>query len=85
MTRKKKRVIITESNNFRKETDMNRSKAGEKLVELRGRKSQSEVANAVGITQAALSMYERGERTPRDDVKIKLANYFGTEVALIFF
>lgn len=64
---------------------MDRSKAGEKLVELRGQKSQSEVANAVGITQSSLSMYERGERTPRDDVKIKLANYFGTEVTLIFF
>ena len=64
---------------------MERTEAGKKLVELRGNKSQEEVANAVGITQAALSMYERGERTPRDDVKIKLANYFESDVAFIFF
>ena len=39
---------------------MERTEVGKKLVELRGEKSQSEVAAAVGITQAALSMYERG-------------------------
>ena len=71
-------IIITDSN-------MERTEAGKKLVELRGKKSQEEVARAVGITQAALSMYERGERTPRDDVKVKLANYFESDVAFIFF
>ena len=64
---------------------MERTEAGKKLVELRGNKSQEEVAKAVGITQSALSMYERGERTPRDDVQIKLANYFESDVAFIFF
>ncbi len=58
---------------------------GKKLIDLRGEKSQSEVAEAVGITQAALSMYERGERVPRDNVKIKLANYYGVSVAALFF
>lgn len=64
---------------------MERTEAGKKLVELRGNKSQEEVAKAVGITQSALSMYERGERTPRDDVKIKLANYYESDVEFIFF
>lgn len=58
---------------------------GKKLIDLRGEKSQSEVAEAVGITQAALSMYERGERVPRDNVKIKLANYYGVSVTALFF
>lgn len=58
---------------------------GKRLIDLRGEKSQSEVAEAVGITQAALSMYERGERVPRDNVKIKLANYYGVSVAALFF
>ena len=40
---------------------MERTEAGKKLVELRGNKSQEEVAKAVGITQSALSMYERGK------------------------
>lgn len=64
---------------------MERTEVGKKLVELRGNKSQEEVAKAVGITQSALSMYERGERTPRDDVKIKIANYFESDVEFIFF
>lgn len=64
---------------------MDRIEAGKRLTKLRGDRSQSEVAEAVGITQAALSMYERGERTPRDDVKIRLANYFDKDVASIFF
>ena len=58
---------------------------GKRLIDLRGEKSQSEVAEAVGITQAALSMYERGERVPRDNVKIKLANYYDVSVAALFF
>ena len=58
---------------------------GKKLVALRGKKSQQEVAEAAGITQAALSMCERGERIPRDAVKIKLANYYGRTVGDIFF
>lgn len=58
---------------------------GKKLVALRGKKSQQEVAEAAGITQAALSMYERGERIPRDAVKIRLANYYGRTVGEIFF
>lgn len=62
-----------------------RKEVGKRLVEHRGEKSQREVAEAVGITQAALSMYEQGERVPRDDVKIKLANYFGTDVGSLFF
>lgn len=64
---------------------MERRETGKRLTELRGNRSQSEVAEAVGITQAALSMYERGERTPRDDVKIRLANYFNKDVAFLFF
>ena len=81
----KKQEIIIKIVINRKENAMERTEAGKKLVELRGNKSQEEVAKAVGITQSALSMYERGERTPRDDVKIKLANYFESDVAFIFF
>lgn len=58
---------------------------GKKLITLRGEKSQQEVAEAAGITQAALSMYERGERIPRDAVKIKLAEYYGKTVGDLFF
>lgn len=59
--------------------------AGEKIKALRGNRSQSVVAEAVGITKSALAMYERDERRPRDEVKIKLANYFGCSVSEIFY
>ena len=59
--------------------------ASEKLRELRGEKSQGEVAKAVGISDSAMSAYENGERVPRDEVKIRLAEYYGRTVQEIFF
>jgi len=58
---------------------------GEKLKTLRGNRSADEVAKAVGISRSAIGMYELEERIPRDDIKIKLADYFGTTVQAIFF
>ena len=58
---------------------------GEKLKSLRGDRSADEVAKAVGISRSAIGMYETEERIPRDDIKIKLADYFGTTVQAIFF
>lgn len=56
-----------------------------RLVDLRGKRSQAEVAQAVGISPSALSMYEAGERIPRDEIKERLAEYYGTDVQSIFF
>lgn len=60
---------------------------GERLQELRVAKgkSRAEVANAVGVSYSAIAMYERGERTPTDSTKVKLAKYYGKSVAYIFF
>ena len=58
---------------------------GKRLAELRGEKTQEEVAKAVGISMSALSMYECGERIPRDIIKIRLAKYFKKSVQSIFF
>lgn len=58
---------------------------GEKLKKLRGEKSQEEVARAVFISNSALSSYENGDRIPRDDVKRRLASYYGKTVGEIFF
>lgn len=64
---------------------MQSKKIGNRLIKLRGDKSQSEVARAVGISDSALSMYECGERIPRDSIKVKLAEYYGETVQAIFF
>ena len=64
---------------------MDKSVISERLVKLRGTKSQEKVARATGISPSALSMYENGERVPRDEIKIRLAEYYGTSVEEIFF
>lgn len=57
----------------------------EKLIALRGEKSQTEVAKAVGVSRSAICMYESGERVPRDEVKCKIADYYKKTVGEIFF
>lgn len=52
---------------------------------LRGSKSQQQIANEIGITKSSWAMYERGERIPRDEVKIRIAKFFGKTVEEIFF
>lgn len=64
---------------------MNASDIGKRLIELRGSRTQEEVARANDISLSAIGMYERGERIPRDEVKIRLAKYFGKTVQEIFF
>lgn len=56
-----------------------------KLIELRGDRPRETVSKAVGISVSALQMYENGERTPRDWIKIKLADYYGVSVQYLFF
>ncbi len=58
---------------------------GETLKRLRGNQTQEEIANNIGITKSSWAMYERNERVPRDEVKIRIANYFGKTVQEIFF
>jgi len=62
-----------------------RKEIGRKLIALRGRRTRKEVAKAVGISVSALQMYENGQRIPRDEIKIKLAEYYGASVQEIFF
>lgn len=57
----------------------------EELRALRGDKSQECIANEIGITKSSWAMYERGERIPRDEVKIRIADFFGKSVQEIFF
>ena len=65
--------------------DLNAKKIGAKLKELRGSRSQKEVADAVNVTDMAISLYESGDRIPRDEIKVALADYFGVSVESIFY
>ncbi|TNO91094.1 helix-turn-helix transcriptional regulator [Bacillus cereus] len=64
---------------------MNYERVAKNLINLRNEKSREEVARAVGISVSTLQMYENGQRIPRDDIKIKLANFYGVTVQTIFF
>ena len=57
----------------------------ERLVAARGERTRQEVASAVGISLSALSMYETGQRVPRDEIKMALANYYGKTVQELFY
>lgn len=57
----------------------------QKLTAARGEKRREEVAKAVGISVSAIYMYETGTRIPRDEIKVRLADYFGVSVQALFF
>ena len=57
----------------------------ERLRIARGETPRQQVAEAVGITVSAISMYENGDRIPRDEVKVKLARYYKRSVQELFF
>ena len=65
--------------------EMNPVEIGKRLAELRGSRTQAEVALALGISVSALSMYENGERIPRENIKIRIANYYKKPIHKIFF
>ena len=60
---------------------------GTKLKALRAQKkeTQQQVADNIGITKSALAMYERDDRIPRDEVKVRIAKYYGESVQSIFY
>lgn len=60
---------------------------GLRIKKLRAKKGISAVdfAKAIGCSQSAVSMYEAGDRVPRDEIKVKIAAYFNKSVDYIFF
>lgn len=64
---------------------MDKKAIAERLISLRGTKTQAEVAKALGISQSTYAMYEIGRRIPTDEIKIRIANYYNTTVQNIFF
>ena len=56
-----------------------------KLIELRGDRTQAQVAKAIGVSTSTYGMYEIGQRMPSDEVKIKIAKFHKKSVQSIFF
>jgi len=63
----------------------NKKTIGERLVRLRGAIPQGKVACDIGISSSALGMYEQGRRVPRDEVKVKLSNYYKASIESLFY
>lgn len=57
------------------------------LVELRTDHglTQEQLADKLGISLSAISAYECGNRVPRDEIKLKIAEFFGVSVVDLFF
>lgn len=64
---------------------MNKNKIAEKLIELRGDIPREKVCNDLNISFSSLQSYELGLKIPRDETKIKIADYYGVTVQEIFF
>lgn len=60
---------------------------GEKLTELRNSKNltQKELGVEIGVSTTSIAMYEINERVPRDEIKKRIAAFFGKTVQEIFF
>lgn len=66
---------------------MDAKQVGEKIKSLRQERkmSQQEFADAIDVASSTVSMYENGERIPRDQIKLAIANLFGVTVDYLFF
>ena len=60
---------------------------GQTIKELRTERGLTEtaLAKALGISQGAITMYETGNRIPRDEIKIRIAICFERTVESIFY
>lgn len=47
--------------------------------------SREAVCQEIGVGLSALAMYERGERIPRDEIKLRIARFYGKSVDEIFY
>ena len=58
---------------------------GEKLRKVRGTRSQAEIAELLGVSTSAISMYELGERVPRRETMKAISQLFDVSVEELFF
>lgn len=58
---------------------------GEKLRNLRGEKTRSQVANDLNISYSMYIKLERDERIASDEMKKRIAVYYGQSIESLFF
>ena len=63
---------------------MDNQKIADRLIKLRGSRTQAEVAQAIGVTPSAYSMYENGERIPETRLRSASPNTTSGRSTLFF-
>ncbi len=58
---------------------------GKRLRKLRAEKTLDEVGSVLNVSSMAVSLWERGERTPNDEMKVRISKYYGVPVDVLFF
>lgn len=66
---------------------MDAGKIGKRIKDLRLQRelTSEELAKALGISASAINMYECGQRVPRDEIKITMAEFFGCTIEDLFY
>lgn len=66
---------------------MNAADIGKRIQNMRKQRklTAEDLGKALNISSSAVNMYESGQRIPRDEVKIKIADFFGIPVETIFY
>ena len=66
---------------------MDGGRIGKAIRELRTERKMTaeQLAAEIGTTTSAVIMYENGRRIPRDEIKIRIAVFFGKTVESIFY
>lgn len=54
------------------------------LINARGRQTQTEVANAVGISQKQLSKLERGQCGPSFKTAVAISRFYNIDIKILF-
>ena len=57
----------------------------QRLVQLRGNRTQKQMADEMGIPASTYAMIEAGHRFPRKKLQKKIADHFHTTVDYLFF
>lgn len=60
---------------------------GNKMQELRNKKGLTalEVAQELEISLSSYTKYENGDRVPREEIREKIASYYGVSVPSLFY